>query len=427
MKPNILVISDLHLGFKYFSEEVENNLVSFIEYYTKHKHNKRHWKLIINGDMFEFLGSIPRKYFDKYVWDEGYIELIQDTLDVIFEKHEKFLAVLANFVVEGNELLIIRGNHDPELNVARISRRVKELLFSLTENRTIDSRGKFFNNIKFEPYAYYEPGNIHIEHGHMYDMFNAWQIKDENYTLHDLPFGTYFTRGLRSYFHSMALFQMENCNVFRIFKWMYVKKLSWKFLLLLPLIYASILISCFRGYFNKKNNQELPNRFKDLVKLWALPNYTSILGIAGAVYLDKVFFGCLALLLAAIIGGWEGFIIGGSFVLIGEVIGRSMLTRYQIPKINKHIRDVSTKVADTLCVPLVVFGHTHRADLGDRYINLGAWYVDTVDHFVFLKGIWKRNRLKTCAMTWCDRCGQGYFAAMRDRKCKRRERDDTRK
>jgi len=61
---NLLIISDLHLGEDLRPDaeeererlaEVENDLVAFLEYYIWRRLDDRPWRLVINGDMVDFL------------------------------------------------------------------------------------------------------------------------------------------------------------------------------------------------------------------------------------------------------------------------------------------------------------------------------------------------------------------------------------
>src|SRR5262245_33926625 len=64
-QPNILVMSDLHLGedIKPFTgmgylrhiARLEKELENFLDHYTRTRHDGRPWRLIINGDMVDFM------------------------------------------------------------------------------------------------------------------------------------------------------------------------------------------------------------------------------------------------------------------------------------------------------------------------------------------------------------------------------------
>src|SRR5207248_890382 len=64
--PNILVISDLHLGedvkpkphsvgYLRHLARLEREIESFLDHYTRSRHDGRPWRLIINGDMVDFM------------------------------------------------------------------------------------------------------------------------------------------------------------------------------------------------------------------------------------------------------------------------------------------------------------------------------------------------------------------------------------
>src|SRR5688572_19041346 len=66
-EPNILILSDLHLGedvkpqapvsvtYLRYLARLEKELESFLEHYTRSRHDGRPWRLIINGDMVDFM------------------------------------------------------------------------------------------------------------------------------------------------------------------------------------------------------------------------------------------------------------------------------------------------------------------------------------------------------------------------------------
>src|SRR5579883_1237924 len=63
---NLLIISDLHLGedlnpsghspYLSYIDRLERALCEFLAYYTVEKTDGKPWRLIVNGDMVDFLG-----------------------------------------------------------------------------------------------------------------------------------------------------------------------------------------------------------------------------------------------------------------------------------------------------------------------------------------------------------------------------------
>src|SRR5262245_15351699 len=72
-QPNLLILSDLHLGedlkpatklgFLRHVRILERELEAFLRHYTRSRLDSRPWRLIINGDMVDFLAVclIPRE------------------------------------------------------------------------------------------------------------------------------------------------------------------------------------------------------------------------------------------------------------------------------------------------------------------------------------------------------------------------------
>src|SRR5437870_2975237 len=82
-QPNILVISDLHLGedvrphsMGYLRRiiRLERELENFLAHYTRSYHDGRPWRLIINGDMVDFMSIclLPAKGESKNAEEERF-------------------------------------------------------------------------------------------------------------------------------------------------------------------------------------------------------------------------------------------------------------------------------------------------------------------------------------------------------------------
>ena len=126
-----LIVSDLHLrggfdnpteGLYHFDEE----FADFLRYYRLHRASGRPWRLIIGGDFIEFLYITdlpdPNERLlrgatfieSEYRYGAGTeAQKSRWKLDVILRSsHPQLLLALARFVAEGNEIIVLRGNHD---------------------------------------------------------------------------------------------------------------------------------------------------------------------------------------------------------------------------------------------------------------------------------------------------------------------------
>jgi UDP-2,3-diacylglucosamine pyrophosphatase LpxH len=143
MSSNLLIISDLHLGEDIKDREgaggtsflrhvvlLERELEKFLAHYTGHRLDGRPWRLIVNGDMVDFLGIclLPRgpsnsELGDEDVTPEDHLygvgsrpRAARAKMMRVLERHADVFRQLARFVAAGNEVAIVTGNHDVEFH-----------------------------------------------------------------------------------------------------------------------------------------------------------------------------------------------------------------------------------------------------------------------------------------------------------------------
>ena len=90
----------------------------------------------------------------------------------IIDGHPEFFSALAEFLAAGNELVIIKGNHDPEFTYPELRRYLVDRLTWLAPKKR--GRGNIADRIFFSPWFYYEPGLFYAEHGGQYDEANRY-------------------------------------------------------------------------------------------------------------------------------------------------------------------------------------------------------------------------------------------------------------
>src|SRR5256885_736911 len=200
---NILVISDLHLGedlrpgganvsYLRHLATLERELEKFLAHYTSHRLGDTPWRLVVNGDMVDFM-SVMILPEDKAVHhhddDEedrlyglGFGERqSQKKMERVIARHQGVFKRLGEFVAAGNELVIVVGNHDVEFHYPQGQRTLVEWLSGLTLGIGADDaeRTAFAQRIEFCPWFYYKEDLIYIEHGHQYDEYCSF-----DYLLH---------------------------------------------------------------------------------------------------------------------------------------------------------------------------------------------------------------------------------------------------
>jgi len=253
---NYLFISDLHLGAgrdlatgrTALQEDFlhDDAFARFLVHYA-HKqaegkaihgpssghYSTKPWKLVINGDLFEFMqitsligpGPFTRKekrYGPGTRSDQSVLKL-----QIISEGHELFFQALAWFLAhEDYELIILKGNHDLELFWPEVQQQFCKLVADSYDNWKeyagigcsgdsplpadlilANKLNEDSMNVQFPPSFCYEKDVFYAEHGGQYDnssLLGSWVPCYENPTLPNgtpepsdlirLPIGSLFMR-----------------------------------------------------------------------------------------------------------------------------------------------------------------------------------------------------------------------------------------
>lgn len=233
MTNNYLVLSDLHLseGVNPRSGKLSRNedffhddaFASMLSHHLDlgHRsdtadHYRRPWKLIINGDIFDFLQvtSLPAEgdELEAVKGQRTYAELTPNErryglgttapetawkLDRIAAGHPLFFSALGWFLAvhPENELILIKGNHDVELFWPAVQRRLRQRVaaaYTAWRRQAADGQrpdhplwyddalptqldlGDLRSRIRFPPWFYHVPDLLYVEHGNQYDPANAF-------------------------------------------------------------------------------------------------------------------------------------------------------------------------------------------------------------------------------------------------------------
>lgn len=423
---NLIIISDLHLSEgrsretkRYSRNEdffFDESFCRFLGYLDKEsgKYQKK-WKLIIAGDMIDFLQvtSLPKlgevdldisereKIFGlgteaiKTVWK----------LKRIMDGHWRFFQGLANFLNKGHKVIIIPGNHDIEFVYEQVQNTCKsELSKYLTdppEARNLDE------NLEFIPWFYYENDLVFVEHGHQYDPLNSFDFflcpfrTIQGKTMIDLPSGSFFVRYFFNKIEKIDPFADNIKPITKYIWWALSHRLFSSIFRGILWNYGKLFLETVkkRKPLNKQEKEQLSQKHKDLLNLEAkrfgLPE-------------DK---------LNSIKGLWvPSSLSNDSFF---KVLLRFFSHEKASPYLGK-----ANQLRDVLGVKNIVLGHTHDPDLrglpSDRdrfgeYINSGTWTIVFSEEeklsreekeFVYVQ-ILKQTKPKMELLKWKDELGQG--------------------
>jgi UDP-2,3-diacylglucosamine pyrophosphatase LpxH len=229
---NYLFVSDFHLSE---GRSLENGLIhrnedffqdaAFAQFLAHHVQLSRRetaveyfnipWKLIINGDIFDFLQVISKPKPGAELFGVKGVrtlaELSQNEQDFglgtsspeivwkvshIAKGHPLFFQALAWFVAQpNNELLLMKGNHDIEMYWPDVQLRIRQLLqqaYADWQNTAVPNNthatlpllpdmpdaltlAELQQSVTFPPSFLYEPGLFYAEHGCQYEPANSFR------------------------------------------------------------------------------------------------------------------------------------------------------------------------------------------------------------------------------------------------------------
>ena len=238
----VFVISDLHIAAglndngNYDGTEnffADQSLFRFLNHLKSKKSQAKKGLLIINGDFVDFLRirNIPKTPEDFSSWSSALTRLgipmsvtsLQSSitkketeyglktddfksvwkLHVCRRGHQAVFQSLALWIMDGNDLIIMKGNHDLEW----YWKKVRDYLRLLLADEIADQRSSSIEqelaitvipHIQFVDDKLLIEKKVYIEHGHRYENFTTVDGDPvlNNGTELNLPFGSFFNRYL---------------------------------------------------------------------------------------------------------------------------------------------------------------------------------------------------------------------------------------
>lgn len=151
-------------------------------------------ELILNGDIFDFdsVLRLPDEPVFHVAWLERHRGLFpieersRFKIEVILNDHSEFVRSLAEFIMRGNRVVFVIGNHDLELHFTEVQ---SEILRHL--NLPIDKVGQ----VRFVEWFYISNQDTLVEHGNQYDPYCMCEdpinpfVRGYNFISLKLPFG----------------------------------------------------------------------------------------------------------------------------------------------------------------------------------------------------------------------------------------------
>lgn len=421
---NLLIVSDLHLGadlkrsgfaFLRGVATLDREFGRFLEWYAAHPENGLPWRLIVNGDMVDFINVtlLPKAGEAAFEVDEteqrfglaGTEAKVAWMLDRIVDRHRPLFEKLAAFVAAGHELAIVRGNHDVEWHFPVVQERFRERLAQIA-GVAGEAHGAFLARVSFLPWFYYEPGTIFVEHGHQYDEYSSFEyllapVSAEEPKRVDLPLSHFAIRYLANAFPNISTHDKDGWTFADYWRLAFSGRSG--SVLGLSAGYVSTLWRVGRVVVRRKLRrasrvrEEHFRALKALAEQWSLPierlkslerlhrgnALRSAWWAAQCYYADRfaVFFAAIASILVLCDLGLprETRLLGIASCLAALFAANRLLASTRQAEIPPKLRQAGRAVALLMNVPLVVMGHSHKAvQVGDpaaqaRYVNTGTW------------------------------------------------------
>ncbi len=412
---NILVVSDLHFGEELLpGASLERRSAvelgarafrEFLRYHTVRRLGGRPWRLVIAGDLFDFMSVAihgmpgqPAKTSDERRFG------LQRTpatgvarLDQILEAHRDILVDLVAFAAAGHQVDIIVGNHDVELLepvvVAEFERHLK----------AAGGDAKALARIAVVPWFVHVPGLTWIEHGHVYDEGCSFEFNLAPTDPKDglLVFNADYA-AVR--YLGTAVPELDPHGIEEWGFWGYLRY-AWELgprpFARLWLAYARFTWALFaaRGLHRSprrrdRRRREHATRLGQVASAGGVPLATasaidrmarmpmtySFRRLGRMVMLDRFGLGFATLLVALIL--LLALPLGWALAGIAVTAAAAGFTAYRIGP--HHVtsqlpmRSVPARIRKLIEVPFVVFGHTHDPRLqmlpgGGIYLNSGTW------------------------------------------------------
>ncbi len=407
---NLLVISDLHLGggiggpIAPSVDALNSELVSFLRHYTVVWRDGRPWRLVINGDMVDFLAVLLRPQGQATDPEDATYGLgaredaAEAKMLAVITQHRPVFDALAGFVASGSEIAVVIGNHDAEFHFRGVQAR---FLQAVAEGLPEGHPGDIHRSVIFHPWFFFEDGVAWIEHGHQYDPYcsftdvlepatNAREI-DPNvgsalvrYVMNQLAtdIGDTYADGFWAHLRFAASQGVRGGLAVLAGYLGMVRKLIDFWRHRHPEHLALRRARSRRRMIVLARRFQLPlRRLAWVRKQWRPPVVNELGRLVRAIMLDRLLVLLVApvLLLSPFFTPWEWLPV--VLILCGGLLGtglREALRARETPDPRAAMSAVSRRLRAALRVPVVVFGHTHSAaaerhDARGGYFNTGTW------------------------------------------------------
>jgi UDP-2,3-diacylglucosamine pyrophosphatase LpxH len=438
---NLIAISDLHLGCDLRAgmkkeawsrpRPADVPLASFLDWHATHREGGKPWRLILNGDIVDFIAISATPSPGEPVPftvspEERSIGLAPEEQKCVWklqrtaQRHPQVFDALARFLHKGNSLHIIRGNHDSEWRWPAVQEEFCRILADRGSALSVTTRRRIEPQIEFHDWFYLEPGFFYAEHGHAHDHYSVHP--DFFAAQGEQPEQPPISSKVLRYFVNRYTEQVEIGD--DVDAWGLREYLDWVlkagnplrvvadylvmvFRVIYPIVWQSLRIS--RAFARLADRvlgrkvepsahvrrilarfQGTEKQAQQLLAIASRPAEQSLFDSMQLFYLDRMMLALLCLFCAwstsqAVHGFWAK---GGALTVVGIVFAALNALLSAMRKTDTHpmLLQAARRVAQVFDVKYVVMGHSHRpvdemVGNGARYFNLGSWTGRSVDGF----------------------------------------------
>lgn len=428
---NILVISDLHLGedmtlaatpaISRHLQVLERQLIEFLRHYTRRRRNGLPWRLVINGDMVDFLAMclLPAQGRVDLSGDDIRHEEHVYGLDrrrhvacakmrAVVDRHRDVFLALAGFAAAGNTIEIVCGNHDVEFHWPEVQEALRDGVAGVWTATGVRpgavTAEQLRERIRFHPWFFHEPGVAWIEHGHQYDACSSFDYGLEPVA----PGGDAIAVNVDAA-SVRYLSSQQDADVHALAEWSFVGYAQFAFglglrgMVRIARGYIAFVRSLLRAWrqlaphapANLQRKERHLMRLRGLSRTWNLdervlhkvdglrkmPVVKQLGVLAGAAMLDRLLLagvGILGIIAALIVLPLLYALPVAAFVWLLSRMTARTLERRRVARPEIALALVPHRILDHVDARMVVFGHTHEPVAypmggGRTYFNTGSW------------------------------------------------------
>ncbi len=355
--PRVVVLGDLHLTTQ-SPRALGRDLARLLT-----RHAGQH--VVVLGDFFDFVTEVPTGGSRR-------------AIGTILEAHPEARRALATFLDKGGSLLFADGNHDAGMGHDELRAALAKALVLTPEARQRLTSTPWFRR----------DGLVHIEHGHFYDPDNA---PADPLVVGQPSLGVHFASEFINPTQAHRYLQANDATPLELllgaFAW-YGPRGPYVVYRYFHTAFQALARSgpYYRAAAERGIGDGLRARFAeeagvpralvdDVLSIGARPTLTSWSATSARLYLDRVLAtllcsaGLLTMAGGRRVAGATATTLGAMLMVTSWLRGHD---RYRGAVVDR-LRAAASRIADQTGAELVVFGHTHREALEDRYANTGSF------------------------------------------------------